>query len=124
MTTRRLSVLQWFGLFVGALTWAAMHVVGYGITEAHCSAGGARWGIGIDVWQGTLMAAAAVLVLAAEAAALTVVRRTRGTDDSAAPPEGRVHFFAVAAATANVLFLTIVLLDGFAAIFDVACRQG
>ncbi len=124
MTTRRLAILQWLGLLVGALTWAAMHVVGYGITEAQCSVGGARWGIDNDVWQASLMAAAALVVLAAEAAAIVVVRRTRGLDDSAAPPEGRLHFFAVAAAAANVIFLMIVLLDGFAALFDVTCRQG
>jgi hypothetical protein len=123
MTTRRLTVLQWLGLLVGAFTWAAVHVVGYGITEAHCSVGGARWGIGLDVWQATLMSVAALVVLAAEAAAVTVVVRTRGLDDSAAPPLGRVHFFGVAAAAANAIFLTIILLDGFAAIFDAACRQ-
>ena len=32
MTTQRLAILQWLGLLVGGLTWAAMHVVGYGLT--------------------------------------------------------------------------------------------
>ena len=87
MTVRRLALLQWLGLLVGALTWAAVHVVGYGITEANCNVAGARWGIDNDVWQASLMSAAALVVLAAEAAALIVVWRTRGLDDSAAPPE-------------------------------------
>ena len=36
----------------------------------------------------------------------------------------RMRFFAIAAATANALFLVIVLLDGLGAILSVTCRGG
>ena len=125
MTLRRLGILQWFGLIAGAGVWFAQHVVGFGITQAECSSGGAGWGIGNDVWQAALLAASALLILAAEAAAVAVFRGTRGTAyDSDPPPPSRLRFFAIAAMVANVIFLMIVLLDGFASIVNVTCRQG
>jgi hypothetical protein len=124
MSLRKLEILQWFGLLGGALVWTAQHVVGYGITEAECSAGGLHWGIQNDIWQGALMAAAAACVVAAELAAITVIFATRRSSYESPPPPGRVRFFAIAAAAANVIFLMIILLDGFAAILNVTCRQG
>ncbi len=124
MSLRRLEILQWVGLLAGALVWTGQHVVGYGITEAECSRGGMHWGIENDVWQGALLGAAVAFVLVAELAALAVVFSTRRWSYEDAPPPGRVRFFAIAAVTANLIFLTIMLLDGLAAIFDIACRQG
>ena len=124
MSLRKLEILQWVGLLGGALVWAAQHVVGYGITEAECGAGGLHWGIQNDVWQGALMAAAASFVVAAELAAITVIVATRRSSYESPPAPGRVRFFAIAAAAANVIFRMIILLDGFAAILNVTCRQG
>ena len=124
MSLRRLEILQWVGLLAGALVWTGQHVVGYGITEAECSRGGMHWGITNDVWQGVLLGAAALLVLAAEAAAVAVVYRTRESSYESPPASGRIRFFAIAAVAANLIFLTIMLLDGLAAIFNIACRQG
>lgn len=123
MSVRALSVLQWFGVFGAALAWAGQHIVGYGITEAECSSGGRSFGIGNDVWQISLMAATAAVILASEAAAIVVYRQTREVEEMAAPPLGRLHFFATAAIVSNVLFFGIVMLDGFASIFDTLCRQ-
>jgi hypothetical protein len=123
-TIRRLGVLQWVGLLVGAGAWAGQHVVGWGITQAECYAGGASFDIGHDVWQGALLGAAGLCVLAAQAAAILVVLATRGTKyDLDPPPPSRIRYFAIAALFANVLFLMIMLLDGFASIYDVLCRQ-
>ncbi len=124
MSLRRLEILQWVGLLAGALVWTGQHVVGYGITEAECSRGGMHWGISNDVWQASLLGAAALLVLAAEAAAVSVVVLTRRTSYESPPAPGRIRFFAIAAVAANLIFLTIMLLDGLAAIFNIACRQG
>jgi hypothetical protein len=124
MSLRRLEILQWFGLLAGALVWAAQHVVGYGITEAECGAGGAHWGIHNDVWQGALMGAALALVLLAELAAIAVILATRDGSYEGPPPPGRLRFFAIAAAAANFIFLVIILLDGLASLVNVACRQG
>jgi hypothetical protein len=124
MTVRRLSALQWFGLFVGAAVWWAQHVLGLGITQAECSVAGAHWGIANDVWEGALMGAAAAAVVVSELASLGVLRATRGTSYEDEPPLSRIRFFAITASVANVIFLMIILLDGFAAIFNVTCRQG
>jgi hypothetical protein len=40
-----------------------------------------------------------------------------------AVPHTRIHFFATAAMVANVLFFTVVLLDGLASVFDSLCVQ-
>ena len=124
MSLRRLEILQWVGLLMGALVWTGQHVVGYGVTEAECGAGGLHWGISNTVWQGALLGAAVAFVLAAELAALAVIAATRESSYESPPPSGRVRFLAIAAATANVIFLVIIVLDGFASIFNVACRQG
>lgn len=123
MSRRRLEILQWVGLLAGGLVWTAQHVVGYGVTEAACGVGSAQFGISHDVWQASLMAVAVVVILGAEAAALAVFLATRSSSYEAEPPQGRIRFFAIAAMTANAIFLMIVLLDGFAAIFNVECRQ-
>jgi hypothetical protein len=124
MTVRRLEILQWLGLLLGGAVFAAQLVVGFGITQAECgSFAGGRFGITNDVWQGTLMAVSAALVLAAEAAAIAVFVGTRKTSYEGPPPPGRIRFLAIAAMAANVIFLMIVLLNGFAAIFAVTCRQ-
>jgi hypothetical protein len=124
MSLRKLEILQWVGLLLGALVWTVQHVVGFGVTEAACSRGGMHWGISIDAWEATLMAAGAGCVLVAGLAAAAVVVRTREESFEDAPPPGRVRFLAIAAITANVIFLVIILLDGFASIFNIACRQG
>jgi hypothetical protein len=122
MTLHRLSVLQWVGLVGAALIWTAQHVVGFGIGQAECSAGGTRWGISNDVWQLTLFACAGVLVVAAEVAAAIVYVRTRGADVDDGPPPGRLHFFASAALVANVLFLLAMVLDTLGSVFGTLCR--
>jgi hypothetical protein len=124
MTVRRLAAFQWLGLLLGAFVWFAQHVVGFGITQAECSAAGVRWGIGNDVWQAALLAASALLIAAAEGAAILVFLRTRESSYEAEPPTSRIRFFAIAAMVANAIFLMIVLLDGLASIVDVVCRQG
>jgi hypothetical protein len=121
MTVRRLAVLQWAGLLAGAAAWACAHIVGYGIAQAECGAN--DWGINNDVWQGSLLGASALLVVLAEAAALTVLVRTRGASYEDAPPVGRIRFFAIAAAVANVIFLAMLSLDLAGNLVDIACRQ-
>lgn len=133
MTLRRLSVVQWIGVVVAPLAWTGQHVVGYGVGQARCSVGGMNWGIGFDTWQLAILAAAGLLILISEAAAVTVFIATRGTNYGDGPagegrwagtvPHTRIHFFATAAMVANVLFLTVVLVDGLASVFDSLCAQ-
>jgi hypothetical protein len=132
-TLRQLAFVQWVGVVAAPLAWTGQHVVGYGVGQARCSVGGASWGIAYDTWQLAILAAAGLLVVASEAAAVTVFLATRGTNYGAGPPgEGRwggavpysrLHFFAMAAMVANVLFLTVILLDGLGSVFSTLCAQ-
>ena len=124
MTLKRLSMLQWFELLGAGLAWAAQQVVGFGIGQAECSAGGRGFGISNDAWQLALLGCAGTLVVLAEVAAAIVFVRTRGVGHEDDPPPGRLHFFAAAALVANVLFLTAMLLDTFASVFGTLCRGG
>jgi len=115
--------LQWFGLGGAALVWACQHVIGYGATVARCGAGGSRFGIDLHTWEIATMATALTLVLAAEAAAAVTVLRTWGTEYDGPPPNGRRHFFALAALVGNLLFLVVILLSGLSVLTFEACRQ-
>lgn len=133
LTLRQLSVIQWVGTLVAPLVWAGQHVVGYGIGQAECRAGGRPWGIDNDVWQLTLVSVAGLLVVIGWVAALVVFLHTKGADWGDGPPEegrwkgqspyGRLYFFSCAALVANVFFLAIMLLDAMGSVFDTLCRQ-
>jgi len=128
-----LGVVQWIGVVVAPLAWTAQHVVGYGVGEARCNVAGMGWGIGYDTWQLAILAAAGLLVVVSEAAAVAVFLATREANYGDGPPgdgrwggavpHTRLHFFATAALVANVLFLTAILMDGLAAVFDALCVQ-
>jgi hypothetical protein len=131
-TLRQLAFVQWIGVVVAPLAWTGQHVVGYGVGQARCTAG-ASWGIGYDTWQLSILAAAVLLVLVSEAAAVAVFLETREANYGDGPagdgrwggavPYTRLHFFATAAMVANVLFLTVILLDGLAAVANALCVQ-
>ncbi|HEY7017270.1 MAG TPA: hypothetical protein VH297_02290 [Gaiellaceae bacterium] len=122
--SRRLEVLQWLGLLLGAATWAAVHVVGYGVTEAHCSSGGSSFGIQLHLWEGLALGLAEAVVLGSALAAAAVIRLTAYTSYESDAPVGRIRFFAIAALIANVLFAVMIALYAAGAIANVACRQG
>jgi hypothetical protein len=131
-TLRQLAFVQWIGVVVAPLAWTGQHIVGYGVGEARCKAG-ASWGIGYDTWQLAILGAAVVLVLVSEAAAVTVFLATREANYGDGPagegrwagvvPYTRFHFFATAAMVANILFLTVILLDGLGAVASSLCVQ-
>jgi hypothetical protein len=131
-TLRQLAFVQWIGVVVAPLAWTGQHVVGYGVGQARCTAG-ASWGIGYDTWQLAILAAAGLLVVLSEAAAVAVFLATRETNYGDGPPGdgrwggavpySRLHFFATAAMVANVLFLTVILMDGLGSVFSTLCAQ-
>jgi hypothetical protein len=133
LSLRALAAVQWVGVLGPPLAWFAQHLVGYGVAQAECSSGGLHWGIDNAVWQLAILSAAGLVCVVGETAAVLVFLRTRGTNfgDGPAgdgrwngePPYSRLHFAATAAMVANLLFLTIILLDGLAAAIDPLCRQ-
>jgi hypothetical protein len=124
MSLRRLEILQWTGLLLGALAFTAAHVVGFGISQAECGAPGRHWGISNDVWVGAALAAAAFCIVLAELAAALVVARTGRESYESPPARGRIRFLAIAAVAANLIFLMIIVLDILGTLFNVSCRQG
>jgi hypothetical protein len=118
-----LEFLQWFGLFGAALAWAGEHVIGFGLTEARCGVGGREWGIPLHTSELALLALALVFWALSEGAAVLILVRTRRLDHQDPPPDGRRHFFAVAAVAGNVLFLVAMLLDTIGAVAHTACGQ-
>jgi hypothetical protein len=122
--SRRLEVLQWLGLLLGAAAWGTAHVVGYGVTEANCSSAGADFGIHLDLWEALALGLAETLVLGAAVAAAVVLRGTARSSYESEPPDGRLRFFAIAALLANVLFAVMIALYAAGSIVNVACRQG
>jgi hypothetical protein len=120
---RRLSLLQWFGLLAGGTIWWSSFLFGVGASTAACNPASRRWGIPHDTVQLALMAVAAAVVCAAQAAAIAVFRATRSTREEDPPPEGRLHFFSIAAMLGNTVFLGVILLSGIATIVDRACHQ-
>ena len=132
-TLGQLAVIQWIGVVVAPLAWTGQHVVGYGVGQARCSVAGASWGIAYDTWQLAILVAAGLLVAVSEAAAVTVFLATREANYGDGPagagrwggavPYTRLHFFAMAAMVANVLFLTVILLDGLGSVFSTLCAQ-
>lgn len=120
----KLERLQWAGLFAAPLTWAAQHVIGYGVTQAECGAGGMQWGISNTAWQLSLLAVGGAIVISSEVCAGIVFARTRSVGKDDPPPDGRLHFLSVAALVANPLFLTVMVLDGVTSTLISVCRGG
>jgi hypothetical protein len=115
--------LQWFGLLGAGLTWAAQHVTGFGVTVARCAPANSVLSVDQRTWEIALLVSALALALLAEGAALTVLRETRGVDYEGPAPAGRRHFFALAAALGNLLFLVVIVLSGVATIVTTGCRS-
>jgi hypothetical protein len=120
---RRLEILQWSGLLVGALVWAAAHVIGFGTTEASCNGAARTFGIDFHLWEGLINGLAAVVALTAALAAATVLVQTRDVSYEDDPPIGRIRFFAIAALLANVLFIMMVLLYLVGSLGSTPCTQ-
>jgi hypothetical protein len=119
----RLELLQWFGLFGGALAWATQHVVGYGISDSACNVAGSQWGLHPAAMQIVAAAVAGAVVIAAWTASYVAFRETQVVGQDAPGPAGRIHFFAQAALLGNVLFLVIVVLNGVSSVYHLPCHQ-
>ena len=123
MTRTRLELLQWFALLAAPVAWGTNLVFGYGVTQAHCAAGGSRWGLDHTLIVSLLTAGALVIALGAQAAAIVVYRELQRVHDDAPGPRGRQHFFAVAALVGNVLFTVGIVLNAAGSLSVGPCRQ-
>jgi hypothetical protein len=123
MTPRlRIELLQWYGLFGGALAWAGQHVLLYFVSVAGCSTAVGHWHVNLGLWQTLISVGALAGVLLSELAAYRVYRATEDAGKDAPGPDGRLHFFAQAALLGNVLFLMLVLLDAAGGLAHLDCQ--
>lgn len=120
---RRLEVLQWTGLLLGAAMWGAAHVIGFGTTEASCNAAAPSFGIDFHLWEGLITGLAGLVAMSAALAATAVLVLTRDVSYEDDPPIGRIRFFAIAALIANVLFVMIVVLYLVGTLGNTPCTQ-
>ena len=120
--SRRMEGLQWFGLFGAFAAWVAQLVLGWGVSEARCSASNAVWQVNYDAWQIGLMTVGIAVAVMSEAAAISVFRETRNLEHEDPPPWGRRNFFAAAAIIGNVLFIVAILLAGLGALYHSPCK--
>jgi hypothetical protein len=117
----RLNLLQWFGLGGAPLAWAVMQLLGWGVSELHCSQG--RLGVDARVWQIAAPAAAFAIWALATAAALAVFRATKVEGGDPEPPFGRAHMLATAALAVNAVFFCMILLAGISTSVASGCRH-
>ena len=123
MSRLRPELLQWYGLFGAALAWAGQHVVTFGASLAQCTDASRHWGMDIVTWTIVTTTVGLLLALLAEAAAISFLRETRAVDYDDPPPAGRRHFFALAAALGNVLFIVAIILNAVGTLAFTDCRQ-
>jgi uncharacterized membrane protein YidH (DUF202 family) len=117
---RSIHLLAWFGWSGAPAAWAAMHVVGFGLTQAACNGRSPRDVPINGLALATMIAAAAVAV----AGLASAFRAFRATDEAEGLPGERVHFMAVIGLTISPLFLAIILMDGIGAIVLENCHPG
>lgn len=113
--------LLWFGLLGAPLAWTAQLIVGYGVTEADCGAGGMRWGIDTVDWEVALTAATATVALAAGIGAGWLLREKRLDN---ADPRGRIEFMASGGLLVSGVFLVLILLGGIGSFYLQPCQAG
>jgi len=112
----------WFALIAPPLAWTTQVVLGFGVTQAACGAGGVR--PDVNAWAVVLTAAAGVVTVLAGAAAIRVFRTARGEHIDGAPPGGRVYFLSIVAMTTTLLFFFIIALNGLGVLVLEKCHQG
>jgi hypothetical protein len=117
----RLRAGMWFGLLGAPIAWTLQHVTGFALSQATCSEAGRGWTIHMDAWTLVVGATAFTIGLLAEIAAVATWRATRHGSDE--PPESRIHFLAVIAATVNPLFMCIIAMSTLGALFLANCQQ-
>ena len=120
---RRLNALQWFGLAGAPLAWAAMHVLGWAVSELGCAPGGGQLGLDARGLQIALTAAALAVWGLATASALAVYRATRSEEEDPDPPVGRAHMIAVAALAVNAVFFCMILMVGISTSVETGCSR-
>jgi hypothetical protein len=124
VTSRRLEILMWLGVFGAPVAWATSHVLGWGLSEADCEPGGRQWGISFHAWVATLGAVAALLAVVGIVSAGLTYRSIKGIDKDADPPAGRLWLMSVAGLVVSPLLLVLILLTASGELLIPHCNKG
>ena len=119
MTASRRALL-WFGVLGAPAAWVFHLVAGYGIQEADCSRGSARW----DFSSHPLEIAVTAAALGIGVAALVAAAWSWRAAEAGADPRGRVAFMAFAGIISSLLFLGIIAVGGAGAVYLDPCTPG
>ena len=111
-------------IFGAPLAWAAQHVIGFGVTQAGCSRAATRFGVPIDTLVIVVTAVGVAVAVVACVCAVLVFRATREAGAKGPPPDGRMHFLAIAAMVVSPLLLAIMLMSGVGTLILAGCHQG
>jgi len=111
--------MAWFGWSGAPAAWAALHVFGFGVTQAACNGPGRDLPVN-GLALATMLGAAAIAI----AAGVSAVLAFRATENAEGLPGERVHFMAVVGMAISPLFLAIILMDGIGTILLENCHQG
>ena len=120
---RRLNALSWFGLTGGPLAWAAMHVFGWGLSEARCGIGSAPWHLPARTWEIAAIGAALLVWALATGSGLVAFLATRNDESDAEPPLGRLHMIAAGSLAVETVFLVMILMTGISSAVVMGCHQ-
>jgi hypothetical protein len=121
MRRTRTTLLLWFGIMGGPLSWAIVHVAGYAFGIAQCDDPAHRWQLPVHAWDVAVAAAGLAIGLVALGVCTRIFFGTREVDN--APPQGRVHFLSVIGLVVNFLAITIIVLDGVGTPLTGLCHQ-
>ena len=119
MIERRRSRVLWFGVGAPPLAWAIQLFAGWMLDEAHCGAGGMRWGIDDHLWQGVISACAIAAAAAGVASAVSSLLAVRGGGGDA---RGRAAFLALTSLSAGLVFLFLTVLTLVGVLWMEPCR--
>lgn len=115
---RSVHLLAWFGWTGAPLAWAALHVIGFGLTQAACN------GPGRDVpVDGLAIGTTVLFALIAVAALISALLAFRATNGAEELPGERVHFMAVVGLAISPLFLAIIVMAGIGTVVLENCHQ-
>jgi uncharacterized membrane protein YidH (DUF202 family) len=124
VTSRRLEILMWLGVFGAPVAWAASHAVGWAVSEASCEPVDRLWGISFHTWVAVLGAVAAVLAIVGIVSAALTYRAIKGVDKDADPPAGRLWLMSVAGLVVSPLLLVLILLTASGELLLSHCNKG
>jgi hypothetical protein len=114
----RLNLLLFVGLLAAPLAWTAQLVVGEGIGEGGCSVAGVHWGTDTGAATAALFGGTAAIALVGLGVAVWLER------SAARDGRGRVTFLAAGGVLVSLVFLTLIVLGGIAALSLTGCRPG